>query len=121
MVSTGLLLLEVNLWFKDEVSIISMADRTLGTVGKIIGWAGFLFLFYGLMVAYISGTGELLDKEETVQIVPIELGRDWGKTIEITAGIKENDRIITNPGSKIRSGMRAKVHTHENEDEDESK
>ena len=60
MVSTGLLLLEVNLWFKDEVSIISMADRTLGTVGKIIGWAGFLFLFYALMVAYISGTGELI-------------------------------------------------------------
>ena len=63
----------------------------------------------------------LLDKEETVQIVPIEIGRDWGKTIEITAGIKENDRIITNPGSKIRSGMRAKVHIHENEDEKVSK
>jgi len=60
MVSTGLLLLEVNLWFSDEVSIISMAERTLGLWGKIIGWSGFLFLFYALMVAYISGIGELL-------------------------------------------------------------
>lgn len=60
MVSTGLLLLEVNLWFKDDVSIISMADRTLGLIGKIVGWGGFLFLFYALMVAYIAGTGELL-------------------------------------------------------------
>jgi tyrosine-specific transport protein len=60
MLSTGLLLLEVNLWFTEDVSIISMADRTLGLWGKIVGWAGFLFLFYALMVAYISGIGELL-------------------------------------------------------------
>lgn len=59
MLSTGLLLLEVNLWFTKEVSIISMAGRTLGWVGKAIGWAGFLFLFYAIMVAYISGSGEL--------------------------------------------------------------
>jgi tyrosine-specific transport protein len=60
MLSTGLLLLEVNLWFKDEVSLISMADRTLGFTGKLIAWSGFLFLFYALMVAYIAGTGELI-------------------------------------------------------------
>lgn len=60
MISTGLLLLEVNLGFKEEVSIISMADRSLGWIGKCIGWAGFLFLFYALMVAYISATGELI-------------------------------------------------------------
>lgn len=60
MVCTGLLLLEVNLWFKDDVSIISMADRTLGPIGKFVGWTGFLFLFYALMVAYISGTGEII-------------------------------------------------------------
>lgn len=60
MISTGLLLLEVNLGFKEDVSIISMADRSLGLIGKVIGWGGFLFLFYALMVAYISGTGELL-------------------------------------------------------------
>lgn len=60
MVATGLLLLEVNLWFQGDVSIITMAGKTLGRVGKAIGWAGFLFLFYALMVAYIEGTGELL-------------------------------------------------------------
>lgn len=60
MTTTALLLLEVNLWFKDEVSIISMADRTLGIVGKIAGWLCFLFLFYALGVAYIAGSGELI-------------------------------------------------------------
>lgn len=60
MTCTGFLLLEVNLWFKEDVSIITMADRSLGFVGKLVGWAGFLFLFYTLMVAYISGTGVLI-------------------------------------------------------------
>lgn len=59
MACTGLLLLEVNLWFDDEVSIITMAGRTLGTVGQIAGWGLFLFLFYSLMVAYVSASGAL--------------------------------------------------------------
>jgi tyrosine-specific transport protein len=60
MLSAGLLLLEVNLWFKEDVSIISMAGRSLGLPGKIVAWSGFLFLFYALMVAYISGIGQLI-------------------------------------------------------------
>lgn len=60
MTATALLLLEVNLWYSDEVSLISMAGRTLGTVGKIASWTLFIFLFYAIGVAYISGSGELL-------------------------------------------------------------
>lgn len=60
MTTTALLLLEVNLWFSDEVSIISMAGRTLGVVGKVVGWLCFAFLFYTLGVAYIAGSGELI-------------------------------------------------------------
>lgn len=59
MVATGLLLLEVNLAFDTEVNIITMAGKTLGAAGKIVGWVGFLYLFYALMVAFISGSGEL--------------------------------------------------------------
>ena len=60
MTATALLLLEVNLWFTHEVSLISMAGRTLGIAGKMVSWACFLFLFYALGVAYISGSGELM-------------------------------------------------------------
>lgn len=77
MTTTALLLLEVNLWFKDEVSIISMADRTLGVVGKIVGWLCFAFLFYTLGIAYISGSGELIADfvKETLHInVPSWVG-----------------------------------------------
>src|SRR5262245_7947174 len=59
MTTTALLLLEVNLWFPNEVSIISMADRTLGFAGKAVGWLCFAFLFYALGVAYIAASGDL--------------------------------------------------------------
>lgn len=60
MVATGLLLLEVNLWFKEEIHIVSMAERTLGKTGKAVSWFVFLFLFYSLMVAYIAASGSLV-------------------------------------------------------------
>lgn len=60
MVCTGLLLLEVNLFYGEEVSIITMASRTLGRPGKIVSWFVFLFLFYSLMVAYVAASGSLI-------------------------------------------------------------
>lgn len=60
MTTTALLLLEVNLWFSQEVSLISMAEKTLGMGGKIASWLCFVFLFYALGVAYIAGSGELV-------------------------------------------------------------
>lgn len=59
MTCTGLLLLEVNLWFKKEVNMMSMAEETLGFAGKIISGGLFLFLFYSLMVAYLTGSGQI--------------------------------------------------------------
>lgn len=60
MVSTGLLLLEVNLWYGGGINIITMAGRTLGHFGKIVSWLVFLFLFYSLMVAYVAASGSLI-------------------------------------------------------------
>lgn len=60
MVTTGLLLLEVNLWYSGEVNIITMAGKTLGRSGQSIAWFVFLFLFYSLMVAYIAASGSLI-------------------------------------------------------------
>lgn len=60
MACTGLLLLEVNLWFDEQVSIVTMAEKTLGRWGKSCAWGLFLFLFYSLMVAYVVGSGFLV-------------------------------------------------------------
>lgn len=59
MVVTGLYLLEVNLWFKKDVSLISMTGETLGRVAQAACWILFLYLFYSLMVAYVAGSGAL--------------------------------------------------------------
>lgn len=60
MAATGLLFLEVCLWMDKEANIISMAEMTLGRFGKISAWIVYLAFFYTLIVAYISGSQELL-------------------------------------------------------------
>lgn len=65
MVSTGLLVLEVNVSTMCELggggaSIISMAERTLGTPGTRFAWGAYVFLHYALLVAYISRSGEMI-------------------------------------------------------------
>lgn len=55
MMFTGLLLLEVTLWMKDGSNILSMAKHFLGPIGKIVGGISFLFLYYCLLISYVSG------------------------------------------------------------------
>ncbi|NNM42711.1 MAG: tyrosine transporter, partial [Chlamydiae bacterium] len=59
MTLTGLLLVEVNGWFSTKVNLLSMVGHSMGKVGKGISWVLYLFLFYSLLVAYISGSGSL--------------------------------------------------------------
>lgn len=60
MTSTGLLLLEVCLRLPPDANIVSMAGAYLGRPGKIFSWVLYLFLFYSLSIAYVSGGGSLL-------------------------------------------------------------
>ncbi len=60
MTCTGLLLLELCLRLPPDANLITMANTYLGWPGKIFAWALYLFLFYCLSIAYISGGGGLL-------------------------------------------------------------
>lgn len=60
MTATALLLVEVNGWFSRQVNLLTMANHSLGRWGKGICWITYLFLFYALLVAYISGIGSLI-------------------------------------------------------------
>ena len=62
MAGTGLLFLEVSQWTKQESNIVTMADKTLGTPGKVAAWILYLFLFYCLTLAYVVGCGDLVSK-----------------------------------------------------------
>lgn len=59
MTSTALLLVEANGWFSHRVNLLSITERALGKWGKGVCWITYLFLFYALLVAYISGIGSL--------------------------------------------------------------
>lgn len=54
---TALLVLEVNLWFKEDVNLISMARFTLGKFGQTLTWIFYLLLLYSLTAAYLAGSG----------------------------------------------------------------
>lgn len=60
MTTTAFLLLEVNLTVGYHLSLISIAEKTLGRFGKLLCWSLFLFLFYSINVAYISASGGIL-------------------------------------------------------------
>ena len=60
MTSTSLLLLEANLALGHNLSLISIAEKTLGKTGKMLCWLLFIFLFYSLSIAYISASGSIL-------------------------------------------------------------
>ncbi|MCB1109738.1 MAG: amino acid permease [Chlamydiia bacterium] len=57
MLITGILMVEIMGWFKKPVNLISMVEKTLGPLGKVLCWLLYLFLFYALLVAYISASG----------------------------------------------------------------
>lgn len=59
MTATALLLVEVNGWFPRQVNLLTMVQHALGKWGKGLCWITYLFLFYALLVAYISGIGGL--------------------------------------------------------------
>jgi tyrosine-specific transport protein len=59
MTFTALLVVEVNGWFQNQTNIVSMATKALGIWGRVLSWTLYLFLFYALLVAYISGSGSI--------------------------------------------------------------
>ncbi len=60
MTFTSLLLLEMNSWFSKRVNLLSMMEIALGKKAKTLCFCFYLFLFYSLLVAYISASGQIL-------------------------------------------------------------
>lgn len=77
MTATALLLVETSSSFQTPVNFLTMVGRSLGRVGKMVGWLLYLFLFYALIVAYLSGSGHhtaLLVKNITGYQIPLWAG-----------------------------------------------
>ncbi len=60
MAGTSVLLLDLFLTQPKETNLLSLATVSFGKKGRISTWILYLFLFSCLMVAYVSGGGELV-------------------------------------------------------------
>ncbi|MEX0961480.1 MAG: aromatic amino acid transport family protein [Simkaniaceae bacterium] len=79
MTSTGLLLVEVNGWHKRPVNLLTMVTEILGRGGRIISWFLYLLLFYSLLVAYMSGSGNHV-QTFSEYLLPFTIP-DWSGTL----------------------------------------
>ena len=59
MLATGLLILEACIWMPKGSNLITLASRLLGTGGKVFCWLLYLCLFSCLMVAHVTGGGQI--------------------------------------------------------------
>lgn len=66
-----------------SISLISIAERTLGKTGKILCWLLFLFLFYSLSIAYIAASGSIL-QSITADLFGLPFPA-WGGSLLFTA------------------------------------
>lgn len=54
----------------------------------------------------------VVNNEGIVTLHLVKIGRDFGKNIEITSGLKEKERIVTNPTERVRDGVKIDIqHT----------
>ena len=57
--ATAILFLDVSLQFSGNANMITMAEKTLGPLGKAACWVVYLLLLYALTAAYIAGSAPL--------------------------------------------------------------
>jgi tyrosine-specific transport protein len=99
---SGFFFVDVNCAYKDETNIISMAGRTLGPFGKILGWIFYMLLLYALLTAYIAGSAHLLEKGAHLigltfpsSIYPFALPLLFGSFLYFgTAGVDMINRVL---------------------------
>ena len=60
MWAVSVLVLEALSGFEEDVSYVSMAESTLGPLGKYVTWVAYVCLLYALIAAYLSGVGSLV-------------------------------------------------------------
>jgi RND family efflux transporter MFP subunit len=67
-----------------------------------------LFRAQGLQVGVVRPDG-------TVELRPVQVGRDFGQTVEILGGVTPADRVIVNPTDSLVSGIKVRIQAAPNE------
>jgi multidrug efflux pump subunit AcrA (membrane-fusion protein) len=53
-------------------------------------------------------TSVAIVKDEKIQIVPVEIGRDYGPSVEILQGLKEGDWVVTTVTDPVQQGVKVR-------------
>lgn len=51
----------------------------------------------------------IVGPDDVVHYRKIEMGRDFGTQIEITSGLQDDDKIVTNPGERLSDGIKVRI------------
>ena len=60
-----------------------------------------IFRAEGLQVAVV--------RNGQAQLVPVTIGRDYGQTVEIVAGLQPTDQVVVGPSDSLTSGTRVRI------------
>jgi membrane fusion protein (multidrug efflux system) len=91
---------------KHEILPYSYGELSLrgNNAGKVLALPSNTVLFraHGLQVGVVG-------PDSKVELRPVKVGRDFGQTVEILAGVTPADRVIVNPTDSLLSGTRVRV------------
>jgi len=77
-------------------------DENAGKTALTLPSNTLLFRAQGLQVGVVDSNG-------VVELRKIQIGRDFGQTVEITGGVTPADRVITNPSDSLVSGIKVNI------------
>jgi multidrug efflux system membrane fusion protein len=84
----------------------SYAQVTLATSQTEMGWT----IPTNTLSMRVDGPHvAIVNDQEHVQIKPVSLGRDYGRTIAIIEGIQGNERLVVNPSDRLTEGVQVHI------------
>jgi hypothetical protein len=57
-------------------------------------------------------------RDQKIQMVPVEIGRDYGPSAEIASGLNEGDWVVTTVTDDVREGVKVRPRQNKSEGED---
>jgi RND family efflux transporter MFP subunit len=79
------------------------SSTSTATQSVVIPANTLLFRSEGLRVGVV--------RNNRAELVPITIGRDYGSTVEVIAGLKPSDMVIVNPSDSLTNGSPVRVST----------
>jgi multidrug efflux pump subunit AcrA (membrane-fusion protein) len=63
-------------------------------------------------------TAVAIVRDQKIQIVPVEIGRDYGPSVEILSGLNEGDWVVTTVTDDVRDGVKVRAQQKQAEGQD---